>query len=161
MGVTNFDNLPQNQAATTLRAAEQALNERKAMQRVGKSSVSYYRTNDAGSYLWSGRLDFQSGQSPTVGMANFMVNLTSSASPAFLSALVATVESSSDGVTWNQIRSDGSSNPWRMQEGSVVTAQPYVAAYEVIMTGTYMEYRRFKVQALTSDPVSISVVRTL
>ncbi|MDR6794743.1 hypothetical protein J2X12_004325 [Pseudarthrobacter oxydans] len=150
-----------NQAVAAVKEAQQQARERKAMQRVGGSSVRYFITDSAGSWIWSGRVDFQSAQSPGTGMANFNILLTSSTSPAFLAAVAVTVESSSDGVTWVPSRSKGLNDPWRVQEGSVLTAMPYVAIYEVEMRGTYMEYRRFKVQAMTSDPVAISVARTL
>lgn len=159
MGV--LDLLPEGQAVAALKEAQQQARERKAMQRVGASSVRYFITDSAGVWLWSGRLDFQSGQSPGTGMANFNVLLTSSTSPAFLSAVAITVESSGDGITWSPSRSVAAGDPWRVQEGSVLTAQAYVATYEIEMRGSYLEYRRFKVQALTSDPVAISAVRTL
>lgn len=158
MGVTSFDSLPQNQAVSALREAAQVVNERKAMQRAGGSSIRYYRTDSPGDWLWSGRLDTQSTQSTTTGYARFLVELTSSTSVAFMSSCVVEVESSSDGVTWAPLPAPFN---WFLQDAGVMNAEPYKAKYEVSLQGLYNSYRRFKVQALTSDPVSISAVRIL
>jgi hypothetical protein len=163
MGVTNVDNLIENQAVSTLRDAAQVVNERKALQRVGGSSVRYYRTDSPGSWLWSGRLDTQSLQSSTTGFARFSVVFLSSTSVAFMSSCVVEVESSTDGVTWSpQLPAPAPATfSWLVQDAGVINAEPYKAKYEVSLQGPYNDYRRFKVQALTSDPVSISAVRIL
>lgn len=158
MGVTNFDNLIENQAVSTLRDAAQTMNERKAVQRVGGSSVRYYRTDSPGAWLWTGQLDTQSLQSSTTGFARFSVAFTSSTSAAFMSSCVADVESSSDGITWAPQHAPFN---WFLQDAGVVNAEPYKAKYELSLQGPYNDYRRFKVQALTSDPVSINAVRIL
>ncbi|WP_437770606.1 hypothetical protein [Arthrobacter sp. KNU40] len=164
MGVTNYDSLLENQAAHTLREAAQTASERKAMQRIGGSSLRYYRTNNAGSYAWSGRLDTVSAQSSTTGLARFLVNFTSSANEAFMSSIVVEVEQSTDGVTWTPL--PWSTSPvggfdWQVQDAGVVNTEAFNAKYDLFLRGPLNAYRRFKIQALTSDPVSISLTRTL
>ena len=163
MGVTNYDFLLENQAASLLKEAAQTASERKAMQRVGSYSVRYYRTDSAGAWLWSGRLDTQSAQSTSTGFARFLIVLTSTTSAAFLSSCVVEVEESTDGVTWTPQRPITSpfGFNWELQEAGVVGAEPYKAKYDLFLQGGYDQYRRYKVQALSSDPVSISYVRTL
>lgn len=164
MGVTKYDSLPENQAASTLREAVQAANERKAMQRVGGSNLRYYRTNNSGTWAWSGQLDTVSAQSGTTGLARFLVSFTSSTNIAFMSSIVVEVEQSSDATTWTAMPWSSSAFggfDWQVQDGGVVNAEPYKAKYDLFLRGPVNSYRRFKIQALTSDPVSISLTRTL
>ena len=161
--MTSYDYLPENMATTLLREADQIPRERKAMQRVGSASVRYYRIDNSGTWLWSGRLDTQSAQSTATGLAYFLITFTSSTSPAFLTSCVVEVESSTDGITWTPLRSVTSAfGPnWKLQEAGVVNAEPYKAKYDLQLPGPYNDSRRFKVQALSTDPVTISVTRTL
>lgn len=163
MGITRYDDLPENQAAAAVREATQAAQERKAMQRFGGSNLRYYRTDSPGAWLWSGQLDFESGQSAGTGMARFIIYFTSSTSDTFLSSISVVVEGSSDGITWSPQpwkSSSGGNYDWTVQDGSAFSAQPFKIIYDIIMRGPYMAYRRFKVQALTSAPVTISFVRS-
>lgn len=164
MGVTNFDYLPENQAAATLREAAQIAKERKAMQRMGGDSLRYFRTDDAGAFAWSGRLDTQSVQDASTGLANFLIILTSSRAPAFLASMVVEVEGSTDGVSWApQPHTTGPTDGynWVLGGAGIANAEPYKMKFQINIRGPYNHYRRFKVQALTTSPVSISVSRIL
>lgn len=165
MGVTNYDALPENQLAANLRNATQTARERKARQRIGGSSIRYYRTDNTGTYAWSGQLDTPSAQSPTtIGYAVFVVTLTSTTSPAFLSSISAQVESSTDGVTWTPIpwlAAPFGAPDWTLNEADAIEAEPFKATYRMFHGGALNSYRRFKLQALTTDPVSISLTRVL
>lgn len=163
MGVTNFDNLVENQAVSTLREAAQVMHERKAMQLAGGSSIRYFRTDSPGAWLWSGQLDTVSAQSSGTGLARFLLVFTSTVNIAFMSSCVVEAEGSSDGLVWTPLPSSPgpSTANWKLQDAGVINGEPYKAKYDLSLQGPVNEYRRFKVQALTSDPVSISAVRTL
>ncbi|MEW1950663.1 hypothetical protein AB0280_15540 [Pseudarthrobacter sp902506025] len=164
MGVTNVDSLLENHAVSTLRDAAQLMNERKAMQRVGGSSVRYFRTDSPGAWLWTGQIDTVPAAAGSFsGLARFLVILTSGTSVALMSSCVVEVEGSTDGVTWVSLPAatgPGAGN-WTLQDAGVINAEPYKSKYELRLDGPYNEYRRFKVQALSSDPVAISTTRIL
>lgn len=164
MGVTKYDDLPENQATTALRESAQTARERKAMQRMGGDSLRYFRTDSAGDYAWSGQLDTQSVQDASTGFANFLLTFTSTSAPAFLSSLVVEVEASSDGVSWSpqaHTTSSAGGYNWIVGGAGVSAAEPYKMKYQLNLRGPYNHYRRFKIQALTTSPVTISVTRVL
>lgn len=164
MGVTRFDDLPENQATATLREAAQNAKERKAMQRMGGDSLRYFRTDNAGDYAWSGRLDTQSVQSSNDGLANFLLTFTSGNAPAFMSSLVVEVEVSSDGVSWSpqaHTTSPVGGYNWTVGGAGVSAAEPNKVKYQLNLRGPYNHYRRFKIQALTTSPVTVVVTRVL
>lgn len=162
MGVTRYDDLSENQAASSLREADQTVRERKAMQRMGGSNLRYFRTDS--DWLWSGRLDTQSVQSSATGLARFLITLTSPSVTSFLGCIVVEVEKSPDGITWTHqppFSSPFGGADWELTNEAVVAAEPYKLKFALALQGPYNEYRRFKVQGLTSSPVAISATRRM
>lgn len=90
MGVTNFDNLPQNIVASRLNDARQLLAEQKgSFQPVSGNNIRYYRVTTS----WSA---FKLTADPIIVDAV----LTSDFVTTPLADLVAELETSTDGVTW-------------------------------------------------------------
>lgn len=162
MGVTNFDNLPQNIAQTRLNEARQVLNERKgSAQRVAGSNVRFFRIENEGDYAWSGQASTVSPQDAARGGAFFVVTLTSQVAPVFLSDLVVELFKSTDsGVTYLPV-TDGSAT-YRVEPIAPIAITPYESAYFVSLGAVLNTYLAFKLQALATDDVSIDVtVRSL
>jgi hypothetical protein len=165
MGVTNFDNLPQNIAQTRLIEARQIANERKgSAQRVAGSNLRYFRTNNSGTYAWTGLLDKPSAAASSTGITYFTITLTSATAPTFLSDLVLEPFTSPDGVTWTAyVPTTGpfGYQGYLLRAEDAASVTPYESKYFVSMSGTLNDHRAFKLQALSTDEVAISVVRTV
>ena len=166
MGVTNFDNLPQNLPQTMLGEARQVARERKgSSQRVAGANLRYFRVDNTGEFVWSGRVDTQSVQSSSTGFAFFIITLTSSVAPVFLARVVAEYfESNDSGATWTAVVLVGSPftrPPMTVRPLVGIEVEPYESKWLVSIIDDYNDYRAFKIQALATDLVSIGVERVL
>lgn len=99
MGVTNFDNLPQNIVTSRLRESQQVLREQKGSTQVTSgNNLRYYTVDSPGQFAWSRRL-------PTSDVfwtydEEFEITLTAKAQEYPLTDLAATVYTSNDGSSW-------------------------------------------------------------
>lgn len=162
MGVTSYDFLPENQAQTILQEARQISRERKGSdQRVGGSNLRYFRldAND-GSFVWVGKADQQSPQSPSTGGAFFTITLTATAVQTFLSDVVIDLYTSTDGgATW--VPANPPTISYQLERAAPITITPYVSSYLLSLVAPLNTDLAFYAQALSTVPVSIAVTRNL
>lgn len=163
MGLTNFDALPENLAMTRLREAQQTAQERKgSAQRVAGSNLRYFRTSNTGEYAWEGQTDFQSPQAPSTGGAFFTITLTSQNAPVFLNDLVVEVFKSNDGGdTYTEVDPFELTTVWTLLPAAPIGITPYEARWLFYLHSTLDDYVAFKLQALTTDVVTITVERDM
>lgn len=165
MGVTRFDDLPENRVPVALRDARQTAAERKAGQFVGGSSIRYFRTDLPSALAF--QLTATHPQFTSSGIAKLQITLTSDIAAAFLASLVVEVDTSTDGgSTWSpQVPLEstlGGSNYWELRAGDPVGAEPFKAKFTMNHLHTPVgSWRRVRVQALTTVPVTIVVEQLL
>lgn len=164
MGVTNFDNLPQNHAATRIAEARQVQRELKGSpQRSAGANLRYHRITHETEFLWSGRVDGPYQQSFSTGQARLVITLTSMNAEAFLARLAIEYYGSSDsGTTWSKIDIVGTPfNPPALQISPLtgVLVEPYTAKWQIFIRDSVNVYRAIKVQALSTDIGVLSIVR--
>jgi hypothetical protein len=161
MGVTNYDNLRENKLETTLRESRQVRLERKgSSQRVAGANLRYFRTDNTGEFAWTGQADLQSPQSPSTGGAFFTVTLEAETTPIFLHDLVVELYTSSDsGSTWDPVAITSTTHTYTLQPAAEIIITPHEAAYLLSLAAPLDTYMAFKLQALTTAPVTIAVER--
>lgn len=166
MGVTNYDNLPENVVESRLREAQQAMRELKGTsQSFGDDSLYYHRRSNVGEFAWSGRVDSPAPQ-PGSGGAFFEATVYSPNVEVALSDLVLEVFVSSDGITWTPYTTLDSFNTvspnlnYYCDRKPASNNVPNEASWIIGLIANLNARAAFKLQALSTDDVSISVVRT-
>ena len=171
MGVTNYDNLPQNLARTSMAETRQVMRERKAAQRVAGANLRYFTSQSASDFDWTGQLTGAAGD-PSMGICIFNVLLVSETSRVPLVDLAVDVYVSTDGgATWNpysrrQSQIDGwaQSGPqlsYYLVENPGVLNGANESWWNFWMLGVKNTWVAFKLQATGIDKVAISLTRTV
>lgn len=152
MGVTNFDNLPQNIVTTVLRDARQQLREQKgSLQRTTGNNLRYYVYDSGSDMVWQGNVTGY----PTWIQPSFDLIVTAKNADTFLADVAVEMYGSPNGgQSWTLYEypegilvSPGSSG--------VFVPKQQIWRVDIYATG----YRGFKFQVLATDEVSVSVVR--
>lgn len=161
MGVTRFDDLPQNRPVTIMREARQVLDELKgSSQRTAGASLMYHRTNGAEPYAWTGQLSTASPGAPSIGNAFFDIVLTAANADVFLNDLVLELYRSTDsGATYNPVDPTTANMSFFLRPAAPIGITPYQTRWLLSISGPINTYAAFALQALTTDTVTISVTR--
>lgn len=167
MGVTNFDNLPQNIVQTRLREIRQVEREQKgSMQRTTGNNLRYFTIDSPGEFAWSGRLPSDSS-SFSLKYEHFDIVLTSKTQVVPLADVAIILYTSSDGVNWVEAPhyinysnpSDRSINYFLTEMKGSATSD-FKSRWTLTMGALESTWLAFKVQALATDEVAMSIVRT-
>ncbi|MFC8008928.1 hypothetical protein [Streptomyces cinereoruber] len=145
-----------------MREAEQTMREMKgSAQRTAGASVRYIRTNNAGTYAWTGQADTPSPGAPTVGNAYFEITLTSANAAVFLNDLVFELFKSTDaGATYTQVDpTAGGDVQFFLQPAAPIGITPFETKWLASISAPINTYVAFKLQALTTDEATITVER--
>ncbi|MGW6120431.1 hypothetical protein ACWFRF_15420 [Nocardia sp. NPDC055165] len=129
-------------------------------QRTGGASVHYIRTDNAGTYAWTGQVTTASPGSPSTGGAFFVVTLTSVNAEVFLNDLVVDLFKSVDaGATYSAVDPSSGYVLYILEAAAPIEITPFQAKWFLSLFGPINTYVAFKLQALTTDEVTIGVVR--
>ncbi|MBV1778670.1 hypothetical protein KRR55_06030 [Paeniglutamicibacter sp. ABSL32-1] len=166
MGVTNFDNLPQNIVTSRLRDAQQIAREQKgSMQRTSGNNLRYHTVESPAPFAWSGKLP--SGTGPAVGLI-FQITLASTTQEFQLADVAIEVFTSSNGVSWleapHQPNFSDPNDPlitYSVEEMQSTGTPPNVLSWILILAAAPETWLAFKAQAFSTDEISMSIVRTM
>lgn len=168
MGVTRFDDLPENRLQRELINARQVTREIKGSpQRVSGANLAFFVSESTSTYDWSGRLDTLAFSG--LGYANLRVTLTSKTAKVPLTDLAVILYYSNDGVTWieypyaqGMADSYNGVNPQILRHIEVLQGAdvaPFTSEFAITLYGQYNIRAAVKLQAVGSDEVTIAVAR--
>ncbi|NQD39959.1 hypothetical protein [Glutamicibacter halophytocola] len=152
MGVTNFDNLPQNAVATTLREARQQAREQKgSLQQTTGNNLRYFIYESGPGMVWQGDVTGY----PTFIQPSFDLTITAKHADTFLAEVCVELYGSSDGgATWT---------PYEYPQGvlaSQANSGSFIPKQQKWRIDLYaIGYRGFKFQVLATDEVSVAITR--
>ncbi|TFC63704.1 hypothetical protein E3O62_02435 [Cryobacterium sp. TMT2-15-1] len=169
MGVTQLDNLPENQLVRTIVDARQTARELKGSnQLVSGANLAFFVSQSASTYDWSGLLDGLAGI-PTYGQARFVITLTSPIAVVPLVDVAVVAYYSADGVTWGEYTYRRGLNdqyngiaPELRRSLEVLPGienGPGEAKFMLQLFGKQNSRVAFKLQVTGTDEVSITVTR--
>lgn len=165
MGVTNYDNLPEQAVETTMRRIAQTAKERKGKQRTGGASSRFFTSENPGQFDWSGKLSTPDPQSPTFGIKQFLVTLTAERVNFLQDDLVKEVYVSSDsGATWKRHTYKDATKlvpPYAFYGASrypTTVNDLHISKWLLSFDGPLNTWVAFKLQVIADDRVSISMV---
>jgi hypothetical protein len=169
MGVTRFDDAPENRLISSLIDSRQTARERKgSVQRVSGGNLAFLVSETEDLFDWSGLLDGPGGV-PTYGQARFVITLTSSTGGVPLVDVAVVVYYSPDGITWEEYtyergESDqyGGVSPEMFRALDVAPGAdngPGEVRYALQLFGKENTHAAFKLQVAGIDAVSINVTR--
>lgn len=167
MGVTNFDNLPQNIVETRLREMRQVGREQKgSLQVTSGNNLRYFTVDNTGEFAWKGRLPSNPSQF-SVYYEHFDIELTAVNQLFPLTDIGVTLYTSSDGVSWHEAPhlidfSDPNDRNigYFIHEMKGLETENYKSLWSLTIGARESTWLAIKVQALTTDEVSMSIVRT-
>ena len=169
MGVTRLDDLPERRLLRAVTDARQVARERKGSpQRASGANLAYFISESTSTHDWSGRLDTLAFSG--LGYAGLSITLTSGKAVVPLADIAVTVYTSTNGTNWTEYPyakgladSYNGVNPQITRFISVLQGAevaPNTSVYSLVLYGQYDARAAFKVQAVGSDELSISVTRT-
>lgn len=172
MGASRINDLPERALTQTLIEARRDMAGLKgAPQRISGANLTYFAGDLPTGFDWSGQL---STAHPATGRgyAGFTITLTSKTAVVPVTDLAIIVYHSTDGgVTWNEYsQSQGLSDTYNgiapeisrfltVLQGTEVEA--FTAKYSFLLYGVLNTRVAFRVQAFSTDEVTVSVTRTV
>lgn len=170
--MSRLNDLPERALTQALIEARRDMAELKgAPQRVSGANLTYFASELAESFDWSGQL---STVHPATGRgySGFTITLTSKTAVVPMTDLAVVVYHSTDGgTTWNEYsQGRGIADSYNgvapeisrfltVLQGTEV--EPFTAKYSLLLYGVLNTRVAFKVQAFSTDEVTVSVTRTV
>lgn len=169
MGVTRYDDLPENRMVRSLQDARQVSRERKGSnQRTGGSNIAFFVSSSANTYDWSGAVNGTSG-STDYGFNQFVVTLTSETAIVPLVDLAATFYYAADGVNFIEYTQEhSSSDSWNFVAPEIhfgleplagTSNATHELKFRVWISARINTVVAFKLQVVGSDEVTIAIAR--
>lgn len=160
MGVTNYDNLLQNQVVTTIKKVAQTQREQKGSQQPTSGANVRYHTSDYDPtvFAWTGHTN---GSDLT---AVFDVTITTVHASTPITDLAGECFTSTDsGATWTKASQgfDGLMTMW-ITPVNMVASEPYTARWNVTLNGSPTPLAGLALQAVSTDDIaSVNVTQVV
>ncbi|TFD14175.1 hypothetical protein E3T26_08610 [Cryobacterium sp. TMT1-21] len=161
--------MPENKLTRAVIDARQVARERKgSAQRVSGSNLAFITSESSSTFDWSGRLDTLAFSG--LGYAGLSITLTSQTAVVPMTDIAITLYTSTNGVNWTEYSygkgiadSYNGVSPQMTRAISVLQGAEvaeYTSLYSLVLYGDYNARAAFKVQAVGSDSLAISIART-
>lgn len=167
MGVTNFDNLPQNIVESRLREMKQLEREQKgSMQRTTGNNLRYFIVDNPGEFAWSGKLPTHPTSEFFIYGVELEVTLTSENQEFPFTDLAFVQYTSNNGTDWYEAPYYPNYSDPNDREITCVKSEskgqsvtPFKSKWHISMSARQSTWLALKLQALSTDKVTLSIVR--